>query len=147
MAKPIIVCIPGAFHATSSWDKVAIPLRQQGYTVFTPPLATCTTTEDAHEIVGKTTLDDVSVIHQQLLPLLDQGAEALLVSHSYGSVSATLAIEGHTVADRKSRGLNGGIIGLVVIAGFAFPVHGKSIVGDDSDPPVPEYFTVKVRVP
>lgn len=145
MSKPVIVCVPGAFHAPSAWDLVASPLRQNGYQVLTPSLATCTTVERSQDIVGKTTLDDVSIIYEQLLPLLNQGAEALLVSHSYGSVSATLAVEGQTVEERRARGLRGGIMGLVVIAGFAFPVHGKSVMGDDSDPPVPEYFTVKVH--
>lgn len=146
MSKPIIVCVPGSFHTPSSWDAVANLLRQEGYQVLTPPLATCTTTEAANDIVGKTALDDVSIIHEQLLPLLDQNAEAVLVSHSYGSAAATLAMESQTVEERKARGIKGGIKGLVAIAGFAFPIHGKSIMGDDNDPPAPEWYIVRVSI-
>lgn len=147
MSKPIIVCVPGSFHSPSSWDAVANLLRKQGYQVLTPPLATCTTTEAAKDIVGKTTLDDAAIVHEHLVPFLDQGAEAVVVSHSYGSVSATIAVEGQTVEERKAKGLKGGIKSLVVIAGFAFPVHGKSVMGDDNDPPVPEWYILRVSFP
>ncbi|KAK2590692.1 hypothetical protein QQS21_011616, partial [Conoideocrella luteorostrata] len=125
MPKPLIACVPGSFHRPSAWDAVAEPLRNQGFKVILPPLATSATTEAAQDIAGKTSLDDVSLIHEHLLPLLEQGEEAVVVSHSYGSLPATLAVEGHTVQERRARGLKGGISALVVIAGFAFPVHGK----------------------
>lgn len=101
--KPVIVCVSGAVHAPSSWDAVAEPLRQRGFLVLAPPLATCGPPDAAAALVGKTAADDVALIHATLLPLLDAGHEAVIVAHSYGSVPATYAVEGQTVAERRAR--------------------------------------------
>ena len=142
--KPIIVCVPGAFHRPSSWNAVAELLRAQGFRVLTPALAVSGSAESSENLVGKTAVDDVSVIHKELLPLLDEGSEAIIVSHSYGSLPATLAVEEQTHEERKVKGLKGGIISYVSIAGFAYPARGKSIMGDDQEPPVMPYHILKV---
>lgn len=112
--------------------------------MLTPALATASTLHDSSEIAGKTSLDDRQSIHEHMLPELDKGTEVVLVGHSYGSLPATLAVQGQTVDERKARGLPGGVRSFVVLTGFSFPVRGKSIMGDDNDPPVPDYFTIKV---
>ena len=142
--KPVIVLIPGAFHRPSSWKAVAGSLQDQGFSVLTPPLAVSGDASDPKKLIGKTTFDDIKLIHDVLLPALDKGEEAVIVSHSYGSVSATHAVEGYTVEERAAKGLKGGIKALVTISGFAFPVHGKSIMGDDSEPPVMPYHVLEV---
>ena len=144
MPRPAFVLVPGAFHGPNAWHEVAEHLRAQGYKVLTPALATASTLHESSKIAGKTSLDDKQSIHEHMLPELDNGTQVVLVGHSYGSLPATLAVQGQTVDERKARGLPGGIRKFVVLAGFAFPVRGKSIMGDDNDPPVPDYFTIKV---
>ncbi|KAH8883455.1 alpha/beta-hydrolase [Thozetella sp. PMI_491] len=142
-SKPVIVLVPGAFHRPSSWNAVADGLRKQGHTVLTPPLAVCGESTEVTGLAGTTALDDVKLIHSVLLPALDNGDEAVIVSHSYGSVPATLAVEGQTIEERAAKGLKGGIKALVSIAGFSYPVRGKSIMGDDSEPPLMPYHVLK----
>lgn len=145
-SKPIIVLIPGAFHRPSSWRRVTEGLRSQGFTVLAPPLAVCGDATDSKKFVDATVTDDVKIIHSELQPLMDQGKEAVLVSHSYGSLPGSVAVEGQTVEERAARGLKGGIKAIVTISGFAFPVSGKSIMGDDSEPPVMPYHILEVRI-
>ena len=142
--KPVIVLVPGAFHSPSCWSTLADGLQKQGYTVLTPPLAVCGESIDSTRLVGTTALDDVELIHNSLLPLLDSGRESVIVGHSYGSVPATLAVEGQTVEERKAKGLKGGIKAMVTIAGFSYPVRGKGIMGDESEPPLMPYHLLKV---
>ena len=144
MSKPVFVLVPGMFHGPAEWDAVASRLRAEGHQVLTPPLATTTSIDKGASIADKTSLDDVISIHELMLPALDKGNEVVLVGHSYGSLPATLAVEGQTVTERKSRALPGGVRSLVVVTGFAWPVRGKSIMADDNDPPVPDFYVLKV---
>lgn len=153
-SNPVIVLVPGAFHRPSVWGAVAQSLGKAGYTVLSPGLTVCgdlsskTPGDSAWaDLADKGPLDDVAVIHEALIPFLDQGREAVIVSHSHGSLPATLAVEGQTVAERAARGLPGGIKGFVTIAGFAYPVRGKGIAGDESVPPLMPYHTLDVRQP
>jgi hypothetical protein len=150
-STPIIVLVPGAFHRPSVWDAVAEPLRRQGYTVVTPPLSVCGDLSDKaagsqewKDLASKGPVDDAKLIHAELLPLLDEGNEAVIVSHSYGSVPTCVAVEGQTVLDRAARGLKGGIKAVVNIAGFASAVRGKSLMGDDNPPPLMPYHILEV---
>jgi pimeloyl-ACP methyl ester carboxylesterase len=149
--KPVIVLVPGLFHKPSSWAKVAGPLRDHGYTVLTPPLAVggdltgkTPASLEWKELASKSFVDDRQVILDAVMPLLDEGKTAILVGHSFGSVPATLAVEGQTVAERQERGLKGGVVALVVIAGFAYPVKGKSVFGDENEPPLMPYHVLEV---
>ncbi|KAH8805441.1 Alpha/beta hydrolase fold-1 [Xylogone sp. PMI_703] len=138
--KPVIVIVPGAFHKPIHYRKVVEPLRSQGYEVITPSLVVC---GDDSVSPDATHLDDAANIHKHLLPALDEGKRAIIVSHSYGSLPATASVEGQTVAERAARNLKGGIVGVISIAGFAFPVRGKSIMGDDEIPPPMPYHVVE----
>lgn len=152
-SKPVIVLIPGAFHRPSVWNGVVERLRSQGFTALTPPLAVCgdltASSADAKEwkdLADKGPVDDAKLIHDQLLPLLDEGKEAIVVSHSYGSVPACVAIEGQTTLDRAAKGLKGGIRAVINIAGFASPVRGKSLMGTDDEPPLMPYHVLEEGV-
>ncbi|KAH6665355.1 Alpha/beta hydrolase fold-1 [Plectosphaerella plurivora] len=138
--KPVIVIIPGGFHRPSHYDNLTNPLREKGYTVLTPPLVVA---GDENVDREATPLSDVARIFEELEPLLDQGREAVLVSHSYGSVVAAESLKEHTVNDRKDRGLPGGIAAWVCIAGFAFPALGKNLMGGDDELPLLPYQTLK----
>jgi alpha-beta hydrolase superfamily lysophospholipase len=123
-SKPLILIVPGSFHGPVHYEKVAELLRERGYEVITPALVT-TGAGDLDPTLDH--IDDQHVIHKALLPLLDQGKKAVVVSHSYGSLPAATAVEGQTTAERSARGLKGGIEAIVTITSFVFPTRGKSI--------------------
>jgi pimeloyl-ACP methyl ester carboxylesterase len=149
----VIVLVPGAFHRPACWNTVAQSLRAAGCTVITPSLAVCAdlsseTPESPgwKDLANKGPVDDAEAIREALTPFLNEGQEVVMVSHSYGSLPATLAVEGQTVAERAAKDLKGGIKAVVVIAGFAYGVRGKSIMGDESEPPLMPYHILEVRV-
>jgi hypothetical protein len=143
--KPLIVIVPGAFHAVDAYPAFTSLLKQSGYEVLQVPL---TTAGDAGKVsVEASHLDDARAIEAQLVPLLDQGREAIVITHSYGSLPGTEAIAGQTVSERKERGLNGGVTTFIVVSGFAFPAVGKNLFGgDDEFPPMP-YHRLEVSEP
>lgn len=138
--KPIIVIVPGAYHRPVHYRKIAEPLSSQGYEVLSFDLAVCGESVDPNLSFS----DDAAVIKEHLLPLLDEGKKAVVVSHSYGSLPVSALIDGQTVAERADKGLKGGISAVINIAGFAFPVPGKSIMGNEQNPPPPPYHIWKV---
>lgn len=138
--KPIIVIVPGSYHRPVHYRKVADPLRAHGYEVLSFDLAACG--EDVDPELSF--FDDAAVIRGHLLPLLDQGKKAVVMSHSYGSLPVTALVDGLTVAERSEKGLEGGIAAVISIAGFVFPARGKSIFGNDQNPPPPDYQIWKV---
>lgn len=83
--------------------------------------------------------DDAAVIKEHLLPLLDGGRRAVVVSHSYGSLPVGALINSQTVAELSNKGFKGRISAVINIAGFVFPVPGKSIIGNEQNPPSPPY--------
>ncbi|KAL4897236.1 Alpha/beta hydrolase fold-1 [Aspergillus ambiguus] len=135
LQKPVIVIIPGAYHRPIHYRKVADPLRAQGYKVLSFDLAVC-----GEEVNPELSFfDDAAIIREHLLPLLDQGKKAVIVSHSYGSLPVTALVDGLTIAERTEKGLEGGIAAVISIAGFVFPARGKSIFGNKQNPPTPPY--------
>lgn len=150
-AKPVVVIVPGGFCSPSTYDHVGKLLHQQGYETIIPSLTVCgdlsSKTAASHEwkdMAQKGTADDVKLIHSLLLPFLDAGRKAVIVTHSYGSVPGMLSIEGQTVSERAANGHNGGIVAFVSVSGFAHPVSGKNVYGSDEDPPLMPYHTLEV---
>ena len=136
--KPIILIVPGAFHKPVHYDAVVKPLQEKGFEVLIPTLVTGQGSPDA------THADDVKAIHSELLPLLDEGHEAIIIAHSYGSLPACHSIENQTVSERSARGLKGGIKHYICVSGMAFPAKGKSFMGDESDFPEMPYHRLEV---
>lgn len=139
-AKPIIVIVTGAFHRPAHYETVSKPLQEKGFHVVVPTLST------GNGDAEMTHFDDVKAIHSELLPLLDEGNEAVVVSHSYGSLPASHSIEGQTVSERAARGLKGGIKHYICVTGMVYPAKGKSFMGDDSEFPAMPYHRVEVSL-
>ncbi|ETS82753.1 hypothetical protein PFICI_04629 [Pestalotiopsis fici W106-1] len=125
--RPVIVLIHGAWHPPHYYRKTIDLLRKQGYVVLAPPLPT-TGLDDS--VAGKTYVDDVKRVHEALLPHLDAGRQAVILCHSQGGIAGSACVEGQTVEDRKTRGLDGGIKAVVYLAAFALSNHGASLMGD-----------------
>ncbi|KAK0616863.1 Alpha/beta hydrolase fold-1 [Immersiella caudata] len=140
--KPVIVVVPGAFHKPSDYAGIITPLQYQGYPVLCVSLAVC---GDARDDVSPeaTPTNDAKALHAQLLPLLDAGHEAIIVAHSYGSMVATASIQGQTKAERSVRGLAGGVVGAIWMAGFAFPAKGRNISGGEEEAAPMSYHRLK----
>jgi hypothetical protein len=138
--KPVIVIVPGAYHRPVHYRKIIDPLRAQGYEVLSFDLAVCGEGVDPE----LSFFDDAALIKEHLLPLLDKGKKAVIVSHSYGSLPVTALVDRQTVVERSEKGFKGGIAAVINIAGFVFPVRGKSIFGNEQNPPPPPYQIWKV---
>jgi alpha-beta hydrolase superfamily lysophospholipase len=138
--KPVIVIVPGSYHRPVHYRKIADPLRAQGYEVLSFDLAVCGDAVDPE----LSFFDDAAVIKEHLFPLLEKGKKAVIVSHSYGSLPVSALVDGQTIAERTEKGLKGGIAAVINIAGFVFPARGKSIMGNDQNPPPPPYQIWKV---
>ncbi|KAB5582801.1 Alpha/beta hydrolase fold-1 [Coniochaeta sp. 2T2.1] len=120
--RPLTLLVHGAWHRPAHFRSLIRDLRGLGHTVLAPPLASSGYDDS---IDGTTHLDDVRRVHEVLLPYLDAGREAVVLAHSYGGVVATEAIEHHTVAERKARGLPGGIKAVIYVA--ASPAVAKGV--------------------
>jgi pimeloyl-ACP methyl ester carboxylesterase len=71
--------------------------------------------------------EDTEVVLGALKPLVEAGKEVLLVGHSSGGWVATQAAQHDLQAKvRKSKGLTGGVIGILYVGAFVIPV-GESI--------------------
>ncbi|KAI1862428.1 hypothetical protein JX265_009142 [Neoarthrinium moseri] len=127
---PVICLVHGAWHHPASYHRIIDPLRACGYTVLAPVNATV---GSGGSIAGKTYADDVKRIHEVLLPHLDAGEEATMVCHSYGGIPGTAALHGHTVEERKARGLEGGVRSVLYFAAAAVPQRGMSLYTLEND--------------
>ena len=150
-AKPLIIIVPGGFFSPGPYDAVCKLLRERGYTVLVPQLTVCgdlsskTPESSAWKAMARNgALEDRQHILSLLVPYLDQGHEAIIVSHSYGSLPATLCVEGQTVSDRAAKSLKGGVRAYLSVAGFAYPVRGKNIFGGEEEPPLMPYHVLEV---
>lgn len=145
VSKPVIVLIPGSFHPPAVWTKVAGNLRTRGYEVLTPALVSTGAPADPSVLASLTCEDDAAAILKEMTPVLDEGKEAVVLGHSYGSIVAAIVCRDNTVKERAARGLKGGIRGLVSLGGYAFPVRGKNVFGTDGPAPDISWNIVKVE--
>lgn len=120
--KPVIFLVHGAWHRPLHYRPLIHALQVKGFTVLAPPLASSGYDDS---VDGKTYHDDVKRVHDVLLPFLDEGRIAIGIGHSYGGVPLTVAIQGHTIAERAAKGLKGGVASAIYIS--ATPVIAKDI--------------------
>ncbi|KAJ4175960.1 hypothetical protein NW767_015465 [Fusarium falciforme] len=126
---PVIVLVHGAWQSPEHFKLLVQAFHGEGFhDVVTPRNVTSGMPE---EIVGKTHLDDVQVIHEAITPYLDAGRDIVLVAHSYGGVPAVSSLEGFTIQERALKKLNGGIKGIVTVAAFLLPQKGLSLFQPD----------------
>ena len=121
-AATTVVMIPGAFHVQSTMDQLGAQLQQYGYNTFTASLVTVNGP-------GKPITDDVTYLQSQVLdPLIgQQGRDVVLYVHSYAGFPSSVAIDGYSKTTRLSKGLAGGILGLIYQSAF-IPLKGATLV-------------------
>ncbi|KAI1014367.1 hypothetical protein LB504_012094 [Fusarium proliferatum] len=120
--KPVILLVHGAWHRPLHYRLLIQAFQQQGFTVLTPPLASSGYDDS---IDGKTYHDDVKRIHDAVLPYIYNGRKVIAIGHSYGAIPLTVAIEGHSIAEREQKGLVGGFSSVIYVA--PTPVLHKGI--------------------
>jgi pimeloyl-ACP methyl ester carboxylesterase len=125
---PTIVIVPGAWHSPFHYQDLANSLEEAGYTTICSSLPRL----DPSNPDEVSVTDDATFIKDKLLaPPLNKGKEVVLVAHSYGGSPASVAANGLSIAERKAKREEGGVIGLVYIAALLVPegVSLKSAVG------------------
>lgn len=121
---PTIVIVPGAWHSPLHYSPLTALFGNAGHTVSSSALPSINPPEPD----SVTTTSDANFISENLLaPLLNEGKDILLVMHSYGGSPGSVAARGQSKVERASKGLEGGIIGLVFIAALVAP-EGASLL-------------------
>ncbi|KAH6951571.1 Alpha/beta hydrolase fold-1 [Fusarium avenaceum] len=111
--KPIVLFVPGAWHAPVHYRLLIKAIQAEGFTVLAPTLASSGYDDS---IDGMALNDDVKRINDMAVPYLDKGRKVIAVGHSYGAVPLQIAVNGQTVAEREEKGLQGGFISTISIA-------------------------------
>ena len=115
VSKLTIVAVPGSCHTPQHLTRLITQLQQADYPVVCKKLPSVDPPQHARPDMS----DDVNFIQQQLLqPLVEKGADILLVCHSYAGYPGGAAALGYSKKERTAMGQDGGIVGLVFISAF-----------------------------
>ncbi|KAH8669046.1 Alpha/beta hydrolase fold-1 [Xylariales sp. PMI_506] len=120
--KPVVLLIHGSWHSPSVYDKVRNKLTALGYETHAPTLPSL---GDSPRLSWRV---DVAAIHDWAIPLFSEGKEVVLVGHSLSGVTAVIATQGQTVAERAAQGLKGGFSSLVLLCAFVAPMAGVDVI-------------------
>lgn len=121
MSALTIALVPGAFHGEWAMDLLAAQLQGRGYDTRTWGLKTVNKPNVSVE-------EDSTLLAEGLLkPLVEQCKDVVLYLHSYAGFPGSVAIAGLSKVERSSKGLQGGIIGLIFQSAFV-PKAGDTIL-------------------
>lgn len=113
--KPTVVVVTGAWHSPSHYSSFLEALHSSGHPSRCLALPSLNPRDPSKVSAA---LDATFVREQMLLPLIDEGKDVLLVIHSYGALPGSAAAKDLSTTERRSKGLKGGIIGQVFVAGL-----------------------------
>lgn len=114
-----IVIVPGAWHVPEHYADLLASLKSRGYDAHCPRLPTATTTLPLPS--SATLADDTAVVRSQVQTLIDDGQKVILLMHSYGGIVGTGSLDALLWPQRQSKGLAGGVVGLIYMAAFVIP--------------------------
>ena len=139
--KPTLVLIPTAWHSPVHYVALSNLLTDAGYPVSSQALPSV----DPHLALNVHVATDEAFIRETLLlPLLEGGKDVVLVMHGYGASPGAAAAVGLSKKERANQDRKGGVIGLVVVAGFVF-AEGETLfsrLGGKFEP----WHVVNVRI-
>jgi pimeloyl-ACP methyl ester carboxylesterase len=130
-SKPTLVLVHGAWHSPSHFAALTRYLESNGYTVEAPYLPSM----HADDITKITMTEDIAAVRTCLLKALES-ADVLIVSHSYGTLPSSGALQGLDTASRTSDGHSTYVTGFCIIAGLLVP-PGHSVASYYGDTPAP----------
>ena len=161
----VVIC-HGSYHTPKPYQPFIEALKVDDIEAFCPQLPTSDLTKLNVGDVSNPDFDkepppngfpqpaDDAVVLEALLSrlIVTEGKEVILYGHSSGAFVATLVARPELQAEnRRKQGARGGIVGIFYAAGFLIPV-GESVYSfyqpkDSSEPLVPPYMEVHVRLP
>ena len=133
-SKPAIVFVAGAWHGPERFHLVRDELEAAGYETKGVKLPSVGAPEPLKDFQP-----DVEAIQQAMSPLVDQGKDVLLVSHSYGAIPGTEAVQGFAKSDREKQGKKGGVSHMYFCCSFALP-EGTSLIDAIGGKPMPWFI-------
>lgn len=135
-----VVLCHGSYHTPAPYGPLLEALQARGIAAYCPQLPTADLAKLNVGDVNHPDFDrgpppegypqgeeDTEAVLDVLKPLVESGKEVLLVGHSSGGWVATQAAQPELQAKvRQSKGLDGGIIGILYMGAFVIPV-GESV--------------------
>lgn len=129
--KPTILFVPGAWHFPAGYDAVRELLKPLSY-----PTEAVALPSIGAEPPNKALSDDMAYTRAAIEKVVEAGKKVVLVTHSYGGVVGSCAVEDLGFAQRKSAGKEGGVINFVYMSAFALP-KGASLLDALGGNPLP----------
>ncbi|KAH6714323.1 hypothetical protein BKA61DRAFT_575104 [Leptodontidium sp. MPI-SDFR-AT-0119] len=120
-----------AWHFPAGFDAVRELLKPLGYATEAVALPSI-----GAEPPTKTLADDSAHTRAAIEKLADAGKKVVVVTHSYGGVVGSCAVEDLGFAQRKAAGKEGGVINFVYLSAFALP-KGVSLLDALGGSPLP----------
>lgn len=127
-----IIFVPGAGHSPECYRRVSNILEKEaGYKTDFVHLPSVGLSKRLPDFSA-----DVATIREHARQAVEKGEYALMVTHSYGGIPASEALEGLDVGSRQATGKKGGITHIVFCSAFVLP-EGQSVMSKISgiDPP------------
>lgn len=116
--KPILVFLPGGWHAPEAFAPTTALLEKEGYLTHGVSFPTIGT--ELRGVAPQQNWDeDVQAIRDVVLKYADDGRDVVLITHSYSGTVGSEACRGLSKTERESQGLPGGIVKLVYLAAIA----------------------------
>jgi len=130
MAKPTFVIVHGAWHSPAHFEPLIQSLSAYGYKAVAPALPSVAQSEVSPSTDSQ---DDIAAVRQAILAELDQGADVIVVPHSYGGVPATSAIRSLDPKSRADAGHTTSVVALAAITAYVLP-EGASLYEAEQRP-------------
>ena len=115
-SKPTFVCLHGAWHSPSCFDKIKHLLSTNGFDCVCPALPSTGADPPIDDFTK-----DVETIRSTVSELVEAKKDVIVVTHSYSGIPGGEALEGLDAYSRKENGYEGGVIRLIYIMSFLVP--------------------------
>jgi pimeloyl-ACP methyl ester carboxylesterase len=143
--RPTIVFFAGAFADPSCFDNLATLFKDHGYATAYAQVLSLNPSKPEEVTAAR---DAEHTRNEIILPLLEEGKDVIIFTHSYGGIVGGAAAAGLSKSSRASQGKKGGVIGLLYLAGNI--VHeGKTLleaVGGAYPPFIKENTVSKIEL-
>lgn len=100
-----LVIVPGSFCPAKNYKNQIESLAKQGVQALAVDLPSIGRRPEG----AATMTDDAEAIAQVVEPLLDQGKEVVLLTHSYGGIPGTQSLKAISKKSREAQGKTGGV--------------------------------------
>ncbi|KAL1853104.1 hypothetical protein Daus18300_011932 [Diaporthe australafricana] len=111
---PTILLVPGAFGTPDGYSPLLPYLENAGFPTHPGPYASSNPSDPS----AATCANDIASLRDILRALVEQQQnDVVILAHSYGAIVASGAAKGLDKKTREGQSLEGGVIGLVYVAG------------------------------